>query len=46
MTAGLGELDPDRRILKMLGARGSHVAANGDIDGEGPGRRRAEGAPA
>ncbi len=25
--AGLGEMDADRRILKMLGARGSHVAA-------------------
>jgi hypothetical protein len=23
----LGEIDPDRRVLKMLGARGSHVAA-------------------
>lgn len=27
MMAGQGEADPDRRILKMLGARGSHVAA-------------------
>jgi len=27
MSAGLGEIDPDRRVLKMLGARGSHVAA-------------------
>ena len=25
--AGLGEMDADRRILKMLGARGSHAAA-------------------
>lgn len=46
VTAGLGEIAPDRRVLKMLGARGSHVAADGDIDGEGPGRRRTEGAPA
>ena len=27
VSAGLGEIDPDRRVLKMLGARGSHVAA-------------------
>jgi integrase len=27
-AAGRNELDPDRRILKMLGARGSHVAAD------------------
>ena len=27
-AAGTTELDPDRRILKMLGARGSHVAAS------------------
>jgi hypothetical protein len=27
VKAGLGEIDPDRRVLKMLGARGSHVAA-------------------
>ena len=25
--AALSEVDPDRRVLKMLGARGSHVAA-------------------
>ncbi|MBA3397750.1 MAG: site-specific integrase [Deltaproteobacteria bacterium] len=27
VAAGAAEQDPDRRILKMLGARGSHVAA-------------------
>jgi hypothetical protein len=27
LTAGQGETDPDIRIIKMLGARGSHVAA-------------------
>jgi hypothetical protein len=27
VSAALGELEPDRRVLKMLGARGSHVAA-------------------
>jgi hypothetical protein len=27
VAAGLGEIDPDRRVLKMLSARGSHVAA-------------------
>ena len=27
LRAAHGELDPDRRILKMLAARGSHVAA-------------------
>jgi hypothetical protein len=29
LAAGAGESDPDRRILKMLGARGSHTAAIG-----------------
>ena len=29
-VAGMSETDPDRRILKMLGARGSHVAAAGN----------------
>jgi len=28
VAAASGELDPDRRILKMLAARGSQVAAN------------------
>jgi hypothetical protein len=27
LAAGAGETDPDTRIIKMLGARGSHVAA-------------------
>jgi hypothetical protein len=27
VAAGCNEADPDRRILKMLGARSSHVAA-------------------
>ena len=27
IAATQSEIDPDRRILKMLGARGSHVAA-------------------
>ena len=27
VAAGHGESDPDRRILRLLGARGSHVAA-------------------
>jgi hypothetical protein len=26
--AAIGEADPDARIVKMLGARGSHVAAS------------------
>ena len=26
------EVDPDRRVLKMLGARGSHVAANSVVN--------------
>lgn len=28
VLAAHGEFDPDRRILKMLAARGSHVAAD------------------
>jgi hypothetical protein len=28
VAAGSAEIDPDRRVLKMLGARGSHVAAD------------------
>jgi len=28
LAAAAGEQDPDRRVLKMLGARGSHVAAS------------------
>jgi hypothetical protein len=28
MLAAMNEADPDRRILKMLAARGSHVAAS------------------
>jgi hypothetical protein len=28
VAAAATEVDPDRRILKMLAARGSHVAAN------------------
>ena len=28
LAAGAGESDPDRRILKMLGSRGSHMAAS------------------
>jgi integrase len=28
LAAGAGELDPDRRVLKMLAARGSHMAAS------------------
>src|SRR4029077_160900 len=31
VTAGLGEIDPDRRVLRMLGARGSHVAAEATV---------------
>jgi hypothetical protein len=27
LAAGAGETDPDARIIEMLGARGSHVAA-------------------
>jgi hypothetical protein len=27
VVAGQGEADPERRVLKMLAARGSHVAA-------------------
>jgi len=27
VASGLGEIDPDRRVLRMLGARGSHMAA-------------------
>jgi hypothetical protein len=27
VSVALGEMDPDRRVLKLLGARGSHVAA-------------------
>ena len=34
MLAGAGEADPDRRILKMLGARGSHMAAASSIQRE------------
>jgi len=28
VAAGHGESDPDRRILRLLGARGRHMAAN------------------
>jgi len=28
LAAAAGETDPDRRILKMLAARGSHAAAS------------------
>ena len=28
MAATQGEFDPDRRVLKLLGARGSHMAAD------------------
>jgi hypothetical protein len=28
LAAGAGERDPDDRIVQMLGARGSHVAAS------------------
>ena len=28
VAAAAGELDPDRRVLRMLGTRGSHVAAD------------------
>jgi integrase len=31
VAVGESEKDPDRRILKMLGARGSHVAASGGL---------------
>jgi hypothetical protein len=34
LTAGHGELDPDTRIIKMLGARGSHVAARTGVGEE------------
>jgi hypothetical protein len=34
LAAGSGETDPDRRILRMLGARGSHVAANSSTQGD------------
>lgn len=29
--AGLGELDPDRRVIRMLGARGKTVAKSADV---------------
>jgi hypothetical protein len=29
VSAAHGEMEPDRRVLRMLGARGSHVAASG-----------------
>jgi hypothetical protein len=34
VPAGQGENDPDRQILKMLAARGSHVAAASAIQSE------------
>jgi len=37
VAAGCNEVDPDRRILKMLGARGSHVAAASGIQSENRG---------
>jgi len=37
VAAGCNETDPDRRILKMLGARGSHVAAASGIQSENRG---------
>ena len=37
VAAGCNEVDPDRRILKMLGARGSHVAAASSIQSENRG---------
>ena len=33
-AAGQGESDPDRRILQMLSARGSHLAAAASSRGE------------
>jgi hypothetical protein len=30
LAAGAGETDPEARIITMLGARGSHVAADSD----------------
>ena len=36
LAAVAGEVDPDRRILKMLAARGSHVAVNSVSSEEGP----------
>ena len=35
-AAALGEVNPDRRILKMLAARGSHVAACGVVPEQTP----------
>jgi hypothetical protein len=35
--AAANETDPDTRILKMLGARGSHVAAASGIQSENRG---------
>ncbi len=37
-NAGAGIADPDRRVLAMLGARGSHVAAEGTAKSETAGR--------
>src|SRR5215471_3957778 len=37
VAAGQGESDPDRRVLKMLAARGSHVAAASAIQSESRG---------
>ena len=34
VAAGCNEIDPDRRILKMLSARGSHVAATSSVQSE------------
>ena len=35
VVAGQSESDPDRRILKMLSARGSYMAASGASRGKG-----------
>jgi len=34
VAAGCNEVDPDRRVIKMLSARGSHVAAAAGIQTE------------
>jgi hypothetical protein len=36
LAAGAGETDPDARIVRLLGARGSHVAANSGTSAETP----------
>lgn len=42
INAGNGIADPDRRVLAMLGARGSHVAADDTSSNETVGRSVAQ----